>query len=406
MVGVGTELLLGQITNTNAQHISRALAGVGVDVLYHVAVGDNLARASQVVEAALGRSDAVVVTGGLGPTPDDLTREAVAGALGVELVRHPDLVETVRAIFRRLGRDMPEDNLRQADLPAGARAITPEGTAPGFVLEVGDKILFALPGVPWEMRAMLDKAVLPELRRRAGDVTLVSREVLVVGLGESHTHARIKDLVDAQTNPTIAYLAGAGRVRVRLTAKAASQSEGLGLIAPLESEIRRRLGRAAVPGEGSSLPQILGNLLRARGETVAVAESLTGGMIAAELTEAEGSSDFFTGGAVAYSAAAKHDVVGVPQSVIDGPGVVSEECAAALAEGAARIFGAALALGATGVAGPDPHDGKPPGTLFVGASYRGRTEVRSPRAFGDRAHVRALCVTAALDLGRRLLEES
>jgi nicotinamide-nucleotide amidase len=405
-VAVGTELLLGQIPNTNAQHISRALGSAGVDVLFHVAVGDNLQRANETIGTALGRSDVVIITGGLGPTPDDLTREAVAAALEVDLVRDPQLAETVRGIFHRLGRDMPEDNLRQADLPRGATAIQPEGTAPGFMLEHDDKVLFAVPGVPWEMRAMLDKTVLPELRRRAGGATIVSREVLVVGLGESHTHARIKDLVAAQTNPTIAFLASAGRVRVRVTAKAESDARALGLIEPVEREIRSRLGRAAVPGEGSSLAQILGDLLRGRGDKVAAAESLTGGMIAAELTETEGASEFFAGGAVAYTAAAKRDVLGVPQAVIDGPGVVSEECAAALAEGAARIFDAALALGTTGVAGPESHDGKPPGTAFVGAHYRGRTEVRSPRAYGDRASVRAITVTAALDLGRRLLEDS
>lgn len=403
-MSVGTELLLGQIANTNAQHISQALATAGVDVLYHVAVGDNLPRATQVVRTALDRSDVVIITGGLGPTPDDLTREAVAGALDRALVRDERLVGVVRGIFERLGRDMPEDNLRQADLPEGARPIEPEGTAPGFVVEVGDKVVFAVPGVPWEMKAMVAKVVVPELRRRSG-ATLVSREILVVGLGESHTHARIEDLVAAQGNPTIAYLAGAGRVRLRLTAKAADEGEGRRLIEPLEREIRDRLGRAAVEGAGSSLAQIVGALLRARGETLAVAESLTGGMMASELTETAGASDFFVGGAVVYTSRAKSEVLGVDETIIAGPGPVSEEAAAALAQGAARLFGADLALGTTGVAGPEAHDGKPPGTVYVAAHYKGRTEVRRPRAYGDRANVRAISVTSALDLGRRLLEE-
>lgn len=402
-MAVGTELLLGQIANTNAQHISRSLASAGVDVLYHVAVGDNFARATQVVRTALDRSDVVIITGGLGPTPDDLTREAVAAALNRALVRDERLAALVRSIFEHLGRDMPEDNLRQADLPEGARAIEPEGTAPGFVVEDGDKVIFAVPGVPWEMRAMLDKVVIPELRRRTGAV-LVSREILVVGRGESHTHELIEDLVAAQSNPTIAYRAGAGRVNVRITAKAPDEESGLHLIEPIEREIRRRLGKSAVAGEGS-LAGVVGRLLRDRGETMAVAESLTGGMIAAELTETEGASDFFLGGAVVYTPAAKNEVLGVERAIIDGPGVVSEECAGALAEGAARLFGADLALSATGVAGPESHDGKPAGTVYVGAHYRGRTEVRRPRAYGDRANVRAISVTWALDLGRRLLEE-
>ncbi|HVL64893.1 MAG TPA: nicotinamide-nucleotide amidohydrolase family protein, partial [Actinomycetota bacterium] len=227
---------------------------------------------------------------------------------------------------------------------------------------------------------------------------------LVVGLGESHTHARIADIVASQTNPTIAYLASAGRVKVRVTAKASSDEAARSLIAPVEKEIRARLGEAAVRGEGSSLAQIVGDHLRARGETVAVAESLTGGMIAAELTESEGASGFFKGAAVVYTAEAKQEVLNVDRAIIDGPGVVSEECAAALAEGVAKLYSADLGLAATGVAGPEAHDGKPPGTVFVAASYGGSVEVRKPRAYGDRSNIRAMSVTAALDLGRRLLE--
>ena len=404
IVGIGTELLLGQIANTNAQKISSALATIGVDVFFHSAVGDNLERMSQVIEGALRRSDVVITTGGLGPTPDDVTREAVAKVLGVGLTRNEDLAERLRSFFERRGRTMPESNLRQVDLPEGAIAITAEGTAPGFYVEHQMGTLIALPGVPWEMEAMLEKTVLPLLRKRAGLMVTVSREVLVVGLGESHTHERIADIVDEQSNPTIAYLAGYGIVRVRLTAKAASEDSARALIEPVEKDIRSRLGEFAVVDEGSSLPQVVGNMLRRRGATVAVAESLTGGMIGAALTDAEGASDFFLGSAVAYATLAKREVLGVPEDVLDSNGPVSEQTARAMALGAARVFGADLGLSATGVAGPAEQDGSPVGTIYVGAHFGDRTEVRRVRGYGDRDSVRRIAVTAVLDLARRVLE--
>jgi nicotinamide-nucleotide amidase len=404
IVGIGTELLLGQIANTNAQKISSALATIGVDVFFHSAVGDNLERMSQVIEGALRRSDVVITTGGLGPTPDDVTREAVAKVLGVGLTRNEDLAERLRSFFERRGRTMPESNLRQVDLPEGAVAITAEGTAPGFYVEHQMGTLIALPGVPWEMGAMLEKTVLPLLRERAGLMVTVSREVLVVGLGESHTHERIADIVDEQSNPTIAYLAGYGIVRVRLTAKAASEDSARALIEPVEKDIRSRLGEFAVVDGGSSLPQVVGNMLRRRGATVAVAESLTGGMIGAALTDAEGASDFFLGSAVAYATLAKREVLGVPEDVLDSNGPVSEQTARAMALGAARVFGADLGLSATGVAGPAEQDGSPVGTIYVGAHLGDRTEVRRVRGYGDRDSVRRIAVTAVLDLARRVLE--
>ena len=405
IVGVGTELLLGQIANTNAQYISEALASAGIDVYFHTVVGDNLERIRNVLVTALERSDAVVVTGGLGPTPDDITREAVCAVTGSELERSPDLVRKIETIFAKLGRGMPAENLRQADLPRGAEPIEPEGTAPGFWIDHGGSLLFALPGVPWEMKAMMGKTVIPLLRGRAGASTTVSREVIVVGLGESRTHELIADLVRDQTNPTIAYRAGGGLVRVRLTAKAQTEAAALGLIRPLEDEVRSRLGRDAMPADSVSPGDALGRLLRATGATVAVAESLTGGAMAAELTTTSGAGDYFAGSVVAYTNEAKRDVVGVDEAILDGPGAVSEEAAAALAAGAAARFGADLGLGATGVAGPSEQEGKPVGTIFVGAWLSGRVEVRQVTGYGDRDNIRAIAVTAAIDLGRRLLQE-
>ncbi len=405
IVGVGTELLLGQIANTNAQYISQVLAGIGVDVYHHSVVGDNEARMVDVLSLALRRSDAVIVTGGLGPTPDDITREAVAAVTARELQREPELVERIEEIFRSLKREMPAANLRQAELPEGATVIEPEGTAPGFWIDHDNTLLFALPGVPWEMKAMMGKTVVPVLRERGGGAVTASREIMVVGLGESRSHELIQDIVQAQTNPTIAYRAGSGIVRIRVTAKAPDERTALGLIAPVEAEIRSRLRPHDLPSNAASPGEALGHMLRERGATVAVAESLTGGAIGVELSGASGAGDYFLGSIAGYSTAAKRDVVGVDEAILAGPGAVSEEAAAALARAAAARFGADLGLGATGVAGPSEQEGKPVGTIYVAAAFGGRTEVRHVTGYGDRRHIRALAVTSCIDLGRRLLEE-
>jgi nicotinamide-nucleotide amidase len=406
IVAVGTELLLGQIANTNAQVISSALANIGIDVYFHTVVGDNLARMTDMIEEAVARADAVIITGGLGPTSDDITREAVAAVAGRKLVRDDAVAEQIRTIFERMHRHMPEENLKQAEMPEGAEMIPHEGTAPGFVIEHDGCLVFALPGVPWEMEAMLTKTVLTKLSERAGAASIVSRQVLVIGLGESATQEKIRDIVDRQSNPTIAYLAGGGQVRVRLSAKAASESAALALIRPVEEEIRSRLGADAVAGSHASLADAIGEMLRERGMKIAAAESLTGGLIGSLLTGAGGSSDFFLGSLVCYATEAKRDVAGIDPAILAGPGPVSEEAAAALAQAARSKFGADLGVSATGVAGPAEQDGKPVGTVFVGAVLDGEPEVRAVRGYGDRANIRALAATAALDLGRRLLLHS
>jgi nicotinamide-nucleotide amidase len=382
------------------------LADLGIHVYWHCDVGDNLERVVEAFRIASGRANVILVTGGLGPTPDDLTRAAVATWLGRPLVRDERLAGMIARIFADMGREMPEHNLRQADLPEGATPIDPVGTAPGFIVEDASTGLAALPGVPWEMRAMLDGSVLPWLRARAGDTTIVSRQVLVIGLGESMTHARIADIVDAQSNPTIAYLAGGGQVRVRITAKARSTAEAEALIAPVEASVRARLGDAAVPGSYGSVARALADALLERGLTVAAAESLTGGLVAAELTATEGSSDFFLGSLVVYATDAKKRIAGVPDDLVATHGVVSPEAAGALAAAAAERFAADLGVATTGVAGPASQEGHPPGTVHVAAAWRGRTETRSLRARGDRSFIRSLAVTAALDLGRRVITEA
>jgi nicotinamide-nucleotide amidase len=406
IVAVGTELLLGQIANTNAQKISTSLANIGVDVHFHTVVGDNPERMIATIEQARERSDAVIVTGGLGPTPDDITREAIAEVTGRKLIRDPELESTIRSVFSRMNYPMPDENLKQADLPEGADVIAIEGTAPGFCVTDDKGLVFALPGVPWEMAAMLEKSVIPRLKEFGGTGALVSHEVIVMGLGESRTHEQIADIVDRQTNPTIAYRAGGGIVRLRISAKAASESAALGLIVPVEEEIRARLGINAVAGSYGSVAEALGDMLRGRGLTIAAAESLTGGLIGTELTRVGGSGDFFLGSLVCYATESKSEVAGIDPAILEGPGAVSEECASALATAAVDRFHADLGIAATGVAGPSEQEGKPVGTLFVGARFQGRTEVRGIRGYGDRDNIRAIATNAALDLGRRLVIEA
>lgn len=404
LVAIGTELLLGQIPNTNAQRISQSLADLGISVYFHTVVGDNRERILDTLQRALERSDVVIVTGGLGPTPDDITREAVAELLGVELRRDERLLQGLRDFFAGRGREMPEDNVRQADIPEGAAIIEPVGTAPGFWTETRGALLFVLPGVPWEMDEMMSKAVLPELSKRAGGGTIYSHHVLVMGLGESATHDRIRDIVDAQTNPTIAYLAAWGQVRVRVTARAGSEEEAKRMIEPVEREIRARLGRHAARGNHETIASALGALLRERDAKLAAAESLTGGLIGEIVTETPGSSDYFLGSLVTYSTETKHAVAGVDATILEEKGAVSAETAGALAEAAVRAFHADLGVSATGVAGPVEQEGKPVGLIYVGASFKGRTEVREVRGYGDRESIRRIAATSALDLGRRLIE--
>ncbi len=405
IVGVGTELLLGQICNANAQWMSERLADIGVDVVYHQAVGDNLGRIAECFAVALRRADIVLVTGGLGPTQDDITREGLCQALGIGLERDPSIEEFLRERFRSLGRSMPESNLRQADVPAGARPIMPErGTAPGLALVTGaGRRVYLVPGVPSEMREMMLGTILPELAAEAGPSALASRTVRVTGVAESRVAELLDDLFAGRANPSIAYLAGGGEVKVRITAKGSSRTEADALIEPVAHEVARRLGDHAFTTRDQDLAEVVAGLLEATGSTVACAESLTGGSLGARLSARSGASSYFRGSAVCYTARAKAEVLGVSRETLEGPGAVSEECAREMAAGARRIFDADLGVATTGVAGPDAHDGKPVGTVCVGLAWDGEASSRSFRAPGDRDMVRRWAEQAALDLLRRRL---
>lgn len=401
LLAVGTELLFGDIVNTNAAWLGQRLAEVGMDVTTSVVVGDNVARIADALTVALGRADAAVVTGGIGPTQDDLTREAFAAAAGVDLVRDPELERALRERFTALRRDVPEMNYRQADLPAGATSIpNPKGSAPGVRAEIGGGVAYALPGVPHEMKQMFTDSVLPDLLALGGQPACIVHRVLrTAGLWESAVAAALAGQVERLERDggvTVAFLASGGQTRVRLTAKAATPEEARALIAPEEAAARQALGTAVYGADDATLAGAVSNLLKARGATVAVAESLTGGLLGADLSNAPGSSDTFLGGVVSYATEVKHAVLGVPEGIP----VISDACAAAMASGVRDLMGATYALALTGVAGPAEQEGKPPGTVHVGLAGPHGAEARALRLPGDRALVRSISVVSALNLLR------
>jgi nicotinamide-nucleotide amidase len=406
LVGVGTELLLGQIANTNARWMGERLAEIGVDVLYHQVVGDNHERIESVLRLASERADVVLVTGGLGPTGDDITRDVLATLMGVAMVRHAKIERYLRERFAGFGSgEMPANNLRQADVPDGARYIMPErGTAPGLVAQVpGGATVYAMPGVPAEMVEMMDSTVLPELRARVGGSTVISTTLRCTGMGESRVAEILEDLFEASVNPSLAYLASAGEVKVRLTAKADSIEQAHALIEPLARQVRDRLGDVIFTDEDASLEQTVLRLLTGSSRRLAFAESLTGGGLGARLTALDGASAAFVGSAVVYSAEAKHRVLGVSLETIQGPGVVSRECALEMASGARRLYDVDVAVSLTGAAGPEPHGGAEPGTVWMALDGPGVAHARGYRSTGDRPRVRRWAEQAALDLVRRYL---
>jgi nicotinamide-nucleotide amidase len=403
VIGIGTEILLGQIANTNAREISEMLAEAGVDVMHHQTVGDNVERIADAVRLALSRADVVIATGGLGPTDDDVTREGLSAALGASLERRPEIEDHLTARFAAMGRDMPPSNLRQADVPAGGRYILPElGTAPGLILEHQGRRLYVVPGVPQEMRDMMGRFVVPELAALTG-ATIRHRTLRCTGMAEARLGELLADLFAASANPTIAFLAGGGEVKVRLTAKAATAEEADALLGPVADAVRQRLGPAVFGQDEEDLERVVGRLMVERGQWLACAESLTGGLLAARIVSVPSASKHFSGSAVVYSPDAKRDVLGVPQDTIDAHGTVSEECARDMARGALRLFGSDVAVSLTGVAGPEPLEGKPAGTVWMALAADGREAARHAVMPGDRDMIRRFATQAALDMVRRHL---
>jgi nicotinamide-nucleotide amidase len=425
IVAVGTELLLGQIADTNSMWMGEHLAAAGVVSHFHQAVGDNHGRMVLAFRTALARSDGVIVCGGLGPTHDDITREALAEVMNVALRRDDRVVETIRSMFSSRGRDMPDTNLRQADVPEGATIIPQtKGTAPGLICPVGHKVIYAVPGVPYEMSDMFERAIVPDLQRRMAEAgesagVIASRVIRTWGMSESGLAealaAHIADLEEAPDQPstgaagssgstTVAFLAsGIEGIKVRVTVRAGDQGAASSLLDAEELEIRRILSAAAgdvVFGiDDEAIEDAVARVLLAGGLTLGLAESLTGGLAASRLVNVPGASRWFRGSVVSYASQVKFAVLGVPE----GP-VVSEAAARAMAGGACRVLGSDVGLAITGVAGPDSQDGQPPGTVFVGLAGAGRPD--ESFAFnvpGDRDRVRQYATIAALDLLRRRL---
>jgi nicotinamide-nucleotide amidase len=425
IVAVGTELLLGQIADTNSQWMGEHLAAAGVASHFHQAVGDNQERMVLAFRTALARSDGVIVCGGLGPTHDDITREAIAEVMNVHLRRDEDGVERIRAMFSSRGREMPDTNLRQADVPDGASIIPQtKGTAPGLICPVGHKVIYAVPGVPYEMADMFERGILPDLQRRMTERgesagVIASRVIRTWGMSESglaETLAgHIDDLEAAPSGPsatsagtsgsaTIAFLAsGIEGIKVRVTVRAADQDAASTLLDGQEAAIRRILyakaGDVVFGVDDEAIEDAVARALAVNGLTLGLAESLTGGLASSRLVNVPGASRWFRGSVVSYASQVKFSVLGVPE----GP-VVSEEAARAMAEGARRVLGSDVGLSTTGVAGPDTQDDQPPGTVHVGLARAGHpTESFSFNMPGDRDRVRQYATIAALDLLRKRL---
>lgn len=415
VVAIGTELLLGQIVDTNSSWIGEQLALAGLNTHFQVKVGDNIDRIVAAISAALDRSDAVICCGGLGPTHDDLTRTALAKVMGVELEFDDDRADLIRSMFGSRGRNMPDNNLLQAHKPHGATFIEQQpGTAPGLICPVSwpnaagesdDKVIYAVPGVPWEMKEMVLGAIVGDLRRRSGEEFVIGSRVLRTwgqsesGLGEILAD-RIAEL-DEIGNPTIALLAsGIEGLKVRITARGESNEEVDRILDDEEARLRRILSELVFGVDDQTMESVVLDLLAERNLSLAVAESLTGGLIASRLVGVPGASKVFRGGIVAYQSEVKFNVLGVPE----GP-VVTLEAAEAMASGVRRVLGASVGIGITGVAGPEAAEGRKPGTVCFAVDVDGDVSSAEVRMPGGRQQVREFsCISVLALLRAKLLD--
>ena len=405
LIAVGTELLLGNIANTDAQMISQGLSQLGINVYYHTVVGDNPQRVRQAVDIARGRADILITTGGLGPTCDDLTKVAVAQAFGKELVYHEPSAQRIRERFAQRGTPVTENNFQQAMVPEGCTVLDNDwGTAPGVAFQAGGTHVLMLPGPPRECAMMFRHRALPYLQKLS-DGVIASRTVKTFGIGESAAEALLRDLMNALHNPTLAPYAKPTGTELRITAHAPTREEALRLIAPVEEQVKAILGDKVIGVDVDSLEEVCFALLKDRGLTVGTAESCTGGLVAKLLTDLPGSSAVFRGGVVSYTNGVKAGLLGVPQDLLDRYGAVSPQVAEAMARGAKAALGCDIALSTTGVAGPDADDrGNPIGLVYLGLAWGDQCRVTEFRAGPvERERVRRQAAQTALDLLRRHL---
>ena len=402
LIAVGTEILLGDIVNTDAQLISQGLSELGINVFYQTVVGDNPARLRHVVETARDRADIIITTGGLGPTLDDLTKETLAAVFGKKMALHQPSLDRIRAFFRDIGREMTPNNEKQAWLPEGCTVFVNEwGTAPGCAFEAYGKHVLMLPGPPRECNPMWKECAMPYLYKLAGGC-IVSRNIRVFGLGESNMETILHDMMAESKNPTIAPYAKTSECFARVTAKADTPAECEQLLEPVVEKICGLLGEDVYGVDVDSLEQVVGDGLRQRGLTLAVAESCTGGLLSKRITDIPGCSDYYLGGVCSYANEVKMRVLGVRKDTLDTAGAVSPEVAEQMAAGVARALGADIGVGITGVAGPGGGtEDKPVGLVYISVWYKGQHFTREMRSSNGRDRIRMQAASTALDLIRR-----
>lgn len=410
LICVGTELLLGNIVNTNAAYISQQCAKLGLSVYYHTVVGDNADRLKETVKQAVGRSDVIIFCGGLGPTEDDLTKETVAEAMGYELAEDAHSRKRIEEYLKNsiYHNFIPESNYKQAMVPVGEGVTVLDnhnGTAPGIIMENNGKTAVLLPGPPNELIPMFEEGVYPYLNDRQPE-TIYSRMVKISGIGESQVEAQIIDMIDAQTNPTIATYAKTGECHIRVTAKAKDEETADKLIEPIIKELYARFGdNIFTTEEKVSLEQALVEKLKQKGLKITAVESCTGGLIASKIVNVAGASDVLEQSFVTYSEEAKINMVGVERNIIEKYGVVSEETARQMAQGGLKTAAADVALAVTGVAGPGGGDGENPvGTCYIACAYGDATQVKRYCFRGNRDKVREQAAVKALDMARRIIQ--
>ena len=406
IIAVGTELLLGNIVNTNARDISQALSAVGVNVFWHTVVGDNPQRLKEALDVARRRADIIITTGGLGPTYDDLTKQTICESFGKPLVLHQDILDGLKVFFEKnVHMKMPSNNLQQAELPEDCTVFdNPVGTAPGCAFEADGVHVLMLPGPPFEMLTMLKGHVIPYLRSLSSEV-IVSHDIMTFGLGESPMEELLREKMSRMENPSLATYAKPSEVRLRATAKAESVEAAEAMLSPVVKDVTDFLGDYVYGVDVASLEDVCFRLLKEKGLTFATAESCTGGRVAERMTALPGVSAVYRGGVVSYWTQVKADVLGVSQALLEEHGAVSAETARAMAEGARRITGADIAVSVTGVAGPDPDErGVAVGIVYIGLATPDGTFCRRCD-FGKRRRdrIQDLAANHAFDVVRRYL---
>ena len=405
IIAVGTEILLGDILNTNAQYLSKELAQLGIEVYFQTVVGDNPQRLKDTLYQAFSRADLIITTGGLGPTEDDLTKETAAAYFGEELVLDARALGRIQKYFDRTGRVMTENNRKQAMVPKehGIVLYNDNGTAPGIIIEKNNKIIVMLPGPPKETVPMFENQVKPYLQTKQ-EYTFVSEILRVASVGESAMETLVKDIIDAQTNPTIAPYAKFGESILRITAKAKTEAEAKTLIVPIKAALRERLGSAVYAEGETNMQTVVAQLLLSKHLTIAVAESCTGGLLTSALVEYPGISEVLLEGCVTYSNQAKMQRLGVQAQTLETYTAVSAQTAAEMAEGIAKTSGADIGISTTGIAGPDGGTAeKPVGLVYIGLSIKGKTTVTEYHYTGKRNQIRERATMYALDLLRKAL---